>query len=52
MLNLKKIDQQAISTVQQHVELATKDIITKWKLLPKYKCNAHIPLLQATQLVC
>lgn len=51
MLNLEKLDQQAMSTAQEHIELATKEIVDKWKVLPKYKCNAHMSLLQATQLV-
>jgi len=52
MLGLKELDQQVIFTVQEHIDLATTEIIDKWKILPKYLCNAHIPLLQATQLVC
>jgi len=51
MLNLQKLDGQNISTVQEHIELATKEIVANWKILPKYKCNAHVSLLQATQLV-
>lgn len=37
--------------IQEHIKHATKEIIAKWKELPKYKCNAHLPLLEATQLV-
>jgi len=51
MLGLKELDQQVMFTVQEHIELATTEIIDQWKILPKYLCNAHIPLLQATQLV-
>ncbi|XP_025202207.1 transcription-associated protein 1-like [Melanaphis sacchari] len=51
MLGLKELDQQVMFTVQEHIELASTEIIDKWKVLPKYLCNAHIPLLQATQLI-
>lgn len=51
MLNLKELDQQAIYIAQEHIELATKEIVNKWKVLPKYKCYANFSLLQATQLV-
>lgn len=51
MLGLNELDYQVMSIVQEHIVLATKDIVDKWKELPKYLCNAHTPLLQATQLV-
>lgn len=51
MLGLNELDHQVMSTVQEHVEFAFKDIVNKWKVLPKHLCKAHIPLLQATQLV-
>jgi len=51
MLRLKELDQQVMFTVQEHIDLASTEIIEEWKILPKYLCNAHIPLLQATQLV-
>lgn len=51
MLYLNKIDENIISIVQKHVERSFDDITNKWKSLPRYICNAHIPLLQATQLV-
>lgn len=51
MLGLSELDQQVTSNIQEHIELATKEIVNKWKVLPKHLCEAHIPLLQATQLV-
>jgi hypothetical protein len=51
MFGLNELDQQVTSTVQEHVEIAIEDIVNKWKVLPKHLCKAHIPLLQATQLV-
>jgi len=51
MLRLKELDQEVMLTVQEHIDLASTAIIDEWKILPKYFCNAHIPLLQATQLV-
>lgn len=51
MLNLKKLDEEAMFNVQEHIKLATREITAKWKELPKYNCNAHLALLQATQLV-
>ncbi|XP_029341770.1 transformation/transcription domain-associated protein isoform X2 [Acyrthosiphon pisum] len=51
MLRLKELDQQVMFTVQEHIDLASTEIIDEWKILPKYLCNAHIPLLQATQLI-
>lgn len=51
MLGLNKLNEHSLSNVQMHVECSVKDIINKWKVLPKYLCDAHIPLLQATQLV-
>ncbi|VVC36854.1 Hypothetical protein CINCED_3A003660 [Cinara cedri] len=51
MLGLNELDQQGMSIVQEHIVLAIKEIVDKWKALPKYLCNAHIPLLQATQLI-
>lgn len=51
MFNLKQLDNQINSTVEKHVEYSINEIINNWNALPKYVCNAHIPLLQATQLV-
>lgn len=51
MLNLNELHDQSISTVQGHIKLAINEIIYNWKILPKYICGAHIPLLEATQLV-
>lgn len=51
MLGLNEFDQQVMFTVQEHIDLASTEIIDEWKKLPKYLCNAHIPLLQATQLI-
>lgn len=51
MLSLNKLDEQVNSTVKKHVELSFGEIAKRWKSLPKYICNAHSPLLQATQLV-
>lgn len=51
MLNLNELHHQSMSTVQEHIELAIDEIIDSWKILPKYVCGAHIPLLEATQLV-
>lgn len=51
MFNLNKLDQKMMSSVQEHIQLGTKEILNNWKILPKYTCNAHIPLLQASQLV-
>jgi len=51
MLNLKKIDEEAMFNVQEHIKLATIEIIAKWQELPNYNCNAHLQLLQAAQLV-
>lgn len=51
MWSLNEMDHQLLHSVKGHMNLAIKDIITQWKTLPKYICNAHIPLLQATQLV-
>jgi len=51
MLGLKELDQQVMFTVQEHIDLASTKMIDEWKILPKYLCNAHIPLLQANQLV-
>lgn len=51
MLGLKNSDQQDMSAVQGHIERAIKEIINEWRILPKYICEAHLPLLQATQLV-
>lgn len=51
MLNLNILDEQVISSVKKHVELSFEEIAKNWKSLPKFVCNAHTPLLQATQLV-
>lgn len=51
MLGLNELNEHDLSTVQMNIEFSVKDIINKWKVLPKYLCDAHIPLLQATQLV-
>lgn len=37
--------------VEQHIQFSVQDILIKWKELPKYMGFAHIPLLQAAQLV-
>lgn len=52
MLGLNQFNHQVMSIVQEHIILATNAIVDKWKNLPKYLCNAHTNLLQATQLVC
>lgn len=50
MLRLKNL--QAIEWFHKdNLNLAISEIIDEWKILPKYLCNGHIPLLQATQLV-
>lgn len=51
MLGLNTLDEHNMSTVQEHIESAVKDILNKWNVLPKNPCFAHIPLLQAIQLV-
>lgn len=51
MLGLNELDRKVISNVQEHIDLGVKEIINKWKVLPEHLCEAHIPLLQATQLV-
>ncbi|XP_050420275.1 transformation/transcription domain-associated protein-like [Adelges cooleyi] len=51
MIALNQLNQKCTTTAIEHINLATKAIVSRWKSLPKYICDVHIPLLQAAQLV-